>query len=436
MNLRLNDGTTQLNLSDGTYARVVGFAPDSGDKDTTVARIDAVCVGSRSAIIATVNSINNMIERAKARQQVRRGARVYLEIDEGDGWLLRSEIIDGSILTDSNTYDRLSRNYAPITLIVERKNYWESTSETQIPLSNENGTNNTSGLNIYNCNDGAGSSPNKRNNYIEISSSAVSGDLPAPPRIEFTYLSTGSIYEMFLSHNWRSAPATLTHWYEFSGIYSATCSGTSYTTVSSGPSAPSDAHILATISSAQVSKLLGRSYRVLVRLYSSAVSTYIYYPAILELAGSKSYGAPIIINSPISGAYLYDFGQLPAIPPYESAGDPIGAFDFGVRVANMPALTGVDVDYMQLTPVDGYRKISNIGASQNYKLVLDESAGEAKTFNTTPAIYAYCAIHGAPIMLFPGVTQRLYCLWNDYTTNTVSAYGSVKIYYRPRRKTL
>ena len=42
------------------------------------------------------------------------------------------------------------------------------------------------GLTVYNTNNGTGTAPNKRVNYVGIAGANVAGSIPTPPRIEIT----------------------------------------------------------------------------------------------------------------------------------------------------------------------------------------------------------------------------------------------------------
>ncbi len=61
-----------------------------------------------------------------------------------------------------------------LRLAIKRRNYWEG-ALTAIPLTNSNGADVTSGLNIYNCNDGDGVSPNIRENFADIDGADIDG---------------------------------------------------------------------------------------------------------------------------------------------------------------------------------------------------------------------------------------------------------------------
>lgn len=65
-----------------------------------------------------------------------------------------------------------------VKITYERDGWWEKNALMDLTMTNPNGT--ATRLNIANCNDGTGSSPNKLANYVDIDTSDVDGDLPTP----------------------------------------------------------------------------------------------------------------------------------------------------------------------------------------------------------------------------------------------------------------
>lgn len=101
----------------------------------------------------------------------------------------------------------------------------------------------------------------------------------------------------------------------------------------------------------------------------------------------------------------------------------------------------VDLDFLQITPLDGWRMLECLGYGivQNNRLVddgingsfyIDDGAGA----NKIGILVGY----GNPIVLYPGKKQRLYFLMHNWLGDSaeIARTASVKLFYRPRRRTL
>ena len=184
MKLKLS-GKTDLVLSE-TKAALMEFSPGNAPAEQkeveTIAGI--LLLGTRSTVQETAGKIEDYFDSARRAQKDLTLPKIYLEADTGDGYV-RSEILDGVLDTETDYFHRVARNHVPARIWVKRKNYWEG-AEAQIPLTNENGTNNVAGLKVYNTNNGTGTAPNKRVNYVGIDGDDIDGSIPTPPRIEIT----------------------------------------------------------------------------------------------------------------------------------------------------------------------------------------------------------------------------------------------------------
>ena len=96
----------------------------------------------------------------------------------------------------------------------------------------------------------------------------------------------------------------------------------------------------------------------------------------------------------------------------------------------------MNIDFIQLTPADGYRELKTASYDVPYEyriiddgigeyLYVDDGAGADKAGIMTG--------YGAPIQVWPGRNQRLYFLMNP---DEIARTLSVKVFYRPRRRSL
>jgi hypothetical protein len=129
------------------------------------------------------------------------------------------------------------------------------------------------------------------------------------------------------------------------------------------------------------------------------------------------------------------------LPPYlVGAGDiyPVQLVLFGKR--NIAGTHYLNVDYLQLSPLDGWRKLQTIGYQLGYqtRLVDDMLDDYLYTDGWTPAgkVSNYYTA-SAPFALVPNKAQRLYILHDAQSgSSEILRTFTVKAYYRPRRSSI
>lgn len=277
--ITLTDGTTTANLysTTGTFPTTWKLGSPEEDRDTIGEALDLLIQATSIANLQTaVRRIEMLIDSAVRREKTRVGPRVFLTVQwdgEADAW--RSEVVAGR-LEVTGAAEQYSRLKLEATLGLTRRAYWEG-PETGIPLSNGNGTwdgSAATGLQIFNCNDGAGSSPNKRHNYVQIAANDVVGVLPAPVKVEFKQNLAGTMLlsGLYMATNADSAPTTLVHMIEaedraWGGTVTAdaACSGGSKNVFSAYTGS---AQAYWNLDSAIIQKTAGRWFRLLLALRS------------------------------------------------------------------------------------------------------------------------------------------------------------------------
>lgn len=197
--LRLTQGGTELfDFTDMTNCYASGDrggwisrAWSSGDAEASdIFRVRFV--GGLTAVRTSMGKINRAFEAANRYHDSRSGAPVYIEvkIEDADGWW-QSELAKDCQLNSYDVDQALRTGTMDALLTIYRRNYWQG-AKTQLAITNPNGTANTTGLRVYNCNDGATvDTTYKRNNYFTVAGTAIAGDLPAP--IELTLSVNGTL---------------------------------------------------------------------------------------------------------------------------------------------------------------------------------------------------------------------------------------------------
>lgn len=439
MQLRISDGTTTVDLS-GSTTGVYGctyFPAVGADADPAVAdRADLILSGTEAQIRTAVNSIENLLEAARRRARLGTGVRVWLEYKPVDtDTLYRSPITDGRVVFDE---DPGARRFAGTSLkiraalIVDRSNWWESTSETELQISTSGYAAATGGRGITN---------DVTANWVQIASSQVTGTLPAPIRLTLLNTSAaGKGYSDFYIGNDAFGAPTADHFLQGENQIS----GYGTDAVDASASGGNVVQVaITTTSSLLVAWLIpsalmaaaGRWYRLLMRSGYPSSNTrikpmiYDYYGLIKLWEGSE-----VLLTN--TAWQLNDLGCIP-IPPGAYATDYAQ-----VRLAfwmRADANNTMSIDYLALLAQDdGYRQIHQIGmpVAVNDYLEIDE-INERYTHVEGSAKHPILVPLGSPLVVYPGTTQRLHILERVGTGgSTVANTMSVRAYYRPRRRSI
>lgn len=437
--IRFTDGTTTVYISDGTAGWLTKYEAKSKAEDETevTEQAKSLLIGGYSTVRGNVISLNKLFSQAKTYQREKTGACVYVErLMETAGSWFRSELVEALPIPEPSATDwGLVQGKLEISVVYTRKNWWEG-AEAQLGLTNGNGTNNTSGLTVWNHDDATAG----HDNWVSIAAADVAGDLMAPCRLEITVVgSTYDLYKFYIGQNFTD-PDNFTHILESSGSADATCSGGAYISVTPGSTAETTIDTY-TISAAQLAAAAGKWYLPIIRFNGSGGSP------------SRSGSYRFIFTSDGNTIWLqtgfYSFAALSAvanlgvmtpirIPPGLATFS--GLYDLALVLRVKGTTSAVKVDFVQLTPIDGFRKLDFIfplssrviDSSISGETYMDNGAGANKT--------SYGTHYGEQIMLKPGTKQRLYFLAEESTlgvlSHSIEATMTVKVYYRPRYLTL
>lgn len=289
-------------------------------------------------------------------------------------------------------------------------------------------------------------------NYVTTAS--ISGVLPTPAEVmlQNTYNDTDEDTDVFAGVGAFYTQATLTHIIEaedaleVAGAGAATvdnnCSGGKYLRSTSA----GDVEVLAyrwTIADAQVAKFAGRPVRILARFTGTVVAAYcrvtIEYPAGVAGASATEFETTQVTLLDTS-KNTHDLGEL-HIPPWLANAADVDAVSVILLIRKVGGWT-LDLDYIQLTPVDSFAIYRPAYAGVEYNERLYDDPQVSGLYN---ALYVSDSSQankrgtyvreGGPLMLYPGRTQRVYFLVNA-SGQEVFRTSQITIEYRARRLTL
>ena len=446
MQLYIIYGNTTLDLQDAGYKLIDGFYPETPaeDAESVTERFDIFIIGSSdSDLRSKINGIRMALEHAKAHKNDALAAYLYYDVsDSGDAWM--SKLLSGQILYDSKLDHRWRESKAKVSIILEHKPYWDTVDETQVPLTNGNGTNDTSGLAIFNHDDGGGASPNHHDNWATIAAADVLGDLPGPTRLEITNAFVDHLlYIVWIGQNWTD-PDNFTHILE--GEASSTgseqddegSSGAHYMRYALGSGSEAEMFTWA-LSAAYLNACKGNYYKIMARFPASA-------PTNVKLRLKLEYNVTTVWQSGLttidtsSATQIKDLFTM-RLPPWLLGQTDLAGLSLimsGYQSTGGPV--NVDLDFLQVTPLDGYRqlKCAGYGVAQNERMV-DDAFRECKYIDDGADAKAGILLgFGSPIHLYPGKKQKLYFLLHSNIMNhaEIDRKITIKLFYHPRRQTL
>jgi len=396
----------------------------------------------------SINILNQLFDQARYRQRTGLGDRVYVEFQpvDGEDWY-RSEVLSGRVLID-DSYRlglQLSSQELFSTIIFTRRYYWEGPEE-QIPLTNGNGIDDLDGLTVYNCDDDLGEYVS-RDNWVSIAAEDVVGDLPAPIRLEMenTYNDEDGLAQVWISHNVHSNPESMTHILEAEDATGGTTKNWAF---SSGGQyqqytvSGTEQELAFTwdLTSEMLANCAGNYFKLLARFQTGMDPRNFYFQFKLYYRQLSPIWESQEVNPEQDFALtIRDLATVQLPPWLPESGSP-APLELRMYVRDPNGVGTVQLDFLQLSPVDNYCVLRHIVGSVEYGetlvfdgmenlLYVETADGDAGTFTR----YGSKAI-----MLWPERDQRLYFLMHSEWMNQaeVDRTIAVKAYHRPRRLSL
>ena len=427
----LTDGTTTVSLNAGSYLSTSYKMATVDERNTSsvTETLEITVSGANLAAIQTnVRAIETLVEAVKRRTRNQSGPRIYFTAQwDGEAYSWRAEVTDARLET-TEVPDQFRRSKVDVALIFTRGPY--EGAEVQLTLTNANGTNNTSGLAIWNHND----SGTGHDNWVSIDAAEVGGTLPAPVRLQFVSAvnDTRAWRKWWIACNAYNDPANFPQVIEGEDRISG------YGTISSAASCSGGQYNLLSVttyglmkwdlSAAAVADCAGYPFRVLIR-YNGTPPNYAQI-CVYDSSGLVELLAGDFTQS--DGYGVQDLGVLRIPPDYYASG--YAALTLVLRCW-VTGTTNVAVDYIQLLPADTTRMMYQRGMAHvlGTQNGLDESEGRAYGGTPTTGQPVY-VLKGNPLMLAPGKLQRLYLLVTNSTGGSdIADNWTLQAWYRPRR---
>ncbi|MHB9032333.1 MAG: hypothetical protein ACYC6L_04710 [Anaerolineae bacterium] len=441
----IDDASVTVDLADYDGLLATGYVPETTNTDEHIVETLTLYVkGTLAEIQADIGALNRMLSYAEEHTRGNLGVWVQYGADEASA-LWRSRVYRGLVQYDEQLSKDLKHGRLRINLVLERDPWWEG-AETTLPLSNGNGTNVTDGLRVFDCNDGAGSSPNMHNNWADIDAAAVAGDMPAPVKLEFTnaYDVVDNLKSLWLAGESAPLSGCIIEGEDASASFSGTVNANSNWSgggnlVVNWTGDTQSWLAVWEVPSALLASARGRWFKIFMRLTLSSVSG---IRLQCKLGWSTSAPGVLITTSrevlTTAGVEVLEVGefQLPPWPIESVAPSPIGLNLYGQYTGG----GSVYIDYLWVAPVEQFRQLVPRTGYIDYQGVLvdDGLTNELRSYDALTATwYQNYVGSGAPIQLKPGVDNRINILQlSDGYDAEIARVLSLKATYRPRRRGL
>jgi hypothetical protein len=400
--LKIVCGATEAILANptaGVYRqRYVPATPSDVNSDVTEPA--ELLVDGYDTGVALQQSVNRLFKKARQYAKSKVGDPVYVYYRLGDtGPYYRSEIRDGRCELPPRTLGaHLRGDLFPFQVIWTREPRWRSTTLSTVQLTNGNGTNQ---VNLTLDNDG--------NHYANISSGAITGDLPTPALIEITNneASVSGVFRIGHGYILNTSQAWLIQGESAgSGTANGSSSGGEYRALNV---TTSDTSLLdLTLSSTLLDNARRGWFRLVARFTGNPTGAVRLKPQLLYGSNVLSPGKWVRTTA---NQELLDLGEV-QLPPYESGGNS-AALTLRLR-GKADSNTTVNLDYIVCMPIDGWRKLVpvNTGLVGTHTLVDDGPAGRVYEIVGTDQVNTYAA-YGSPILLEPNTAQKFLIVQAD-----------------------
>lgn len=440
LGLRFTDGTTTVTVSNGTTGWLTDYRQGSANEEepSSTDKAKVVLLSSLSTIQATVGSLNKLFRQARNFQRSRVGPRVFVERDLGDGTWWRSETQDAlPVLLDSSLDSGIATGKMELELVFTRVNYWEG-AEAQLPLTNANGTDNTSGLTIYSIDD----SQSGKDNWVDIDGvNDVTGDLPAAVKLEIKNTYNDALDEttsvvVAVNRNSQYSGTFVTHVLEGESASGVTAKPASpdYALYSNGQygeddTSATEASMSWALDDTFQKRAAGNYFRVCAVLTDYAAGVWMKAGVSME---SGSYYLSENGYTWVDSEFA-DLGVI-QIPPNFLSGLAYTTVYFNLIHKRPAGADTIGVDCVLLLPLDSWRRVvcDPRSLAYNYYLMIDDINDAVYQYYVTGSYAQFSVVgYGGPLTIEPGVNQRMYVVpvGGDFAVRT----ASVKLWYRPRR---
>ena len=450
--LRIDDSITQVALSNASLGyNLLGYAPESGadGQETVTEQVRLYVTGSTATQLQSrLQEMDRFLEIARRRKERKVGSKIYIELQmSGEASIYRSEVIDGRLLYDEGALRYWANTSAEVTLIIERRAWWESKTLTEIPLKNGSiGSKATGGVTIFNHDDGDAN----HDNWVDIVAADVVGAVPSPLYLSMLNASGSALNvdRVYVSNNVFGGPSDvdILEGEDSTGPGSDTANAShsngfirSYSWVGGPQTHATKAYIWPLT---QLSNMYGHWFNALARAtVTTDTPTPMYAQLRVQIPSNTTLwtGPEIELEA---GRLLHSLGTVP-LPPLEMRPVPQMEMVLSVRCFIGGSF---NVDFLQLSGPDGFHHFRHVGYELPTTSYIVVDGPEEQTYMLNAAAtekWPVYAEYSPRVNVWPGQNQRIRVLFDEDGSTyalpsamNIARTLTVRAYYRPRRLTL
>lgn len=452
--VNLNDNSTGLiiDYQPKTPKISANYTPTTGRQggelldaytENITERAKVTLLGSISTIRATLAAIQRTFEEAREFSRGYRGPsfvvspQVWYQPDGGLGSDYISPLLDGQLEVDDDDWALvLANQQLDIELIWTRRPYWQDQNASYLTISNGSGSS-SSGLTVYNHDDSG------HDNYCDIAAGVILGDIPSPAVFEIKNTASDSLRNLWIGEAIYTAKQNLTLEAENgvgqTPVVDANASNGNY--VSNGWSGTTKASLINwSLDATLMNYFDGNSFKALLRLRTlpSAYSD-LRLSLRLEYNGTIIWqGQQVLVAVYTNAPEIIDLGVI-KIPPALGGLTNYAALNLFLEAQRDTAGSHtLESDFLQLTPIDGYRQYGGLTSLATNTALID-NGGKNQVYsdlNYTGSPAQFVPLHvvwGEPFFLVPSRAHRFVFL-RDRSDGRAMPLNtlSVRILYYPR----
>lgn len=407
--------------------------------ETAVIRVRGSSLADLRTKLAAIYDLADQVRRKRMGENALFGRISIQALDSGNTFW--SELyavhvaVDQSLLgPDMAIFDTL------VTITYERDGWWESPSYVDITLTNPNGT--ATSLNIANCNDGTGVSPAVLANYVDIDTTDIDGDLPAPALIALTNaenVAAGNqrIYIGGIGVDSGSYMPTLFYEAEVASggtiVADATCSGGNKKTLLL--TTDSELNLLLWTIGTSIILFLGMWYKVIARFASASSLGNVKFRWKIYSGSVVVWSGPQFVCANTTDL-IQELGSLP-LPPTESWSNQITLVLTGQRTTS--ATETLYLDYIQFMTAQDSTKLVGIAPQEYSQELFAPRYDKLRPFSVRRESYFdWYAEWNTAIYLNPRQYYRLHFVIQSETAATAEKdrKSTIRVRYRPRYRSI
>jgi hypothetical protein len=383
--------------------------------------------------------------RMKARQPFRLQSVVFKV-----QFTASSPLVESPILNGAARFTKFTPGEQILEVVFTRRYYFQDVTETALPCG---GT--TSGLTVYNYTNGGNS------NHFLLSTSVLGGDLPVPVRweVQVNTIGAGEIVEHLRLGAFRSISGSFPLMFEGeSGTLHPSGSGSNQVVSGTSGGSVKRTSVISfidqagaipltsynilnwTVSAADASAINGRSVRPVVRVSGTPpADVQMWVQSSTASSAYASIGDYVSLNTSSDAGNIIEFPAI-EVPPrsvLSTGADTAAPVTLSLYARKMStAAANIDIDFLQLMPTDGWRKI--IANCATGLTIHDDPYNGFQFTRTGGGQRTGIPAYGAPVEVMPNET--VYVTLSTRTTAPTVLFSTrnltVKAYAKSRRLSL